>query len=85
MKVLEELCNIIAKNHLPFGLEKGHSETDSIQMEIDTGDAAPRKQPVRRMPFPAQSEIAPPSLKVSLVKSGSSCLKESWLPQILYR
>ena len=27
-------------------------------MEIDTGDAAPWKQPVRRMPFAARSEIA---------------------------
>ena len=27
-------------------------------MEIDTGDAAPRKQPVRRIPLAARSEIA---------------------------
>lgn len=44
---------------LAFSLGKGeHGETDLIQMEIDTGDAAPRKQLVRRMPFAARSEIA---------------------------
>ena len=27
-------------------------------MEIDTGDAAPKKQPVRKMPYAARSKIA---------------------------
>ena len=31
--------------------KENHGETDLIQMEIDTGDTAPRKQPVRRMPL----------------------------------
>ena len=53
------LCDFIAENHLAFSLEKGErGETGLIQMETDTGDAAPRKQPVRRMPFAARSEIA---------------------------
>ena len=53
------LCDFIAENHFARSLEKGeHGETGLIQMEIDTGDAAPRKQPVRRMPFAGRSEIA---------------------------
>ena len=53
------LCNFLAENHLAFSLEKGErGETDLIQMEIDTGDAAPKKQPIRRMPYAARSEIA---------------------------
>ena len=53
------LCDFLAENHLAFSLEKGErGETDLIQMEIDTGDATPRKEPVRRMPFAARSEIA---------------------------
>ena len=32
-------------NHITFSLEKGErGETDLIQMEIDTGDAAPRSE-----------------------------------------
>ena len=55
----ELLCEFLAENHLAFSLEKGErGETDLIQMEIDTGDATPRKQPVRRMPFAARSEVA---------------------------
>ena len=53
------LCQFLTENHLAFSLEKGErGETDLIQMEIDTGDATPRKQPVRRMPFAARSEVA---------------------------
>ena len=62
MKALEEpdlpeperkhLCDFLAESHLVFSLEKGEcGETDLIQMEIDTGDTAAKKQPVRRMPL----------------------------------
>ena len=52
------LCDFLVENHLAFSFEKGeHGETDLIQVEIDTADTAPRKQPVRRMPFAALSEI----------------------------
>ena len=69
LKLLEEpdlpepekklLCDFLVENHLAFSLEKGErGETDLIHMEIDTGDATPKKQPVRRMPYAARSEIA---------------------------
>ena len=33
-------------------------ETGLVQMEMDTGDASPKRQPVRRMPFPVRQEVA---------------------------
>lgn len=33
-------------------------ETDIIQMEINTGDASPRAQPTRRLPFALRQEVA---------------------------
>lgn len=38
-------------------LEEPHCETDLIQMEIDTGNACPKKQPAR-MPFAVRQEVA---------------------------
>ena len=32
--------------------------TDLIEMEIDTGNAPPIKQPVRRLPFGVREEVA---------------------------
>ena len=101
LKLLEEadlpgpekkvLCDFLVENHLAFSLEKGErGETDLIHMEIDTGDATPKKQPVRRMPYTARSEIAR-QLKemqengVPFVESSSPRPKERWLPQILHR
>ena len=53
------LYDFLAENHLAFSLEKGErGETDLIQMEIDTDGATTQKQPARRMPFAARSEIA---------------------------
>ena len=44
------LRDFLAEKQLTFRLEKGeHGETDLIQMEIDTGDATPKKQCVRRI------------------------------------
>ena len=46
-------------HHDVFGLEDGErGETDLVRMEIDTGDASPRKQPPRRMPFAVRQELA---------------------------
>ena len=50
------LFNFLADHHYAFCLEEG--ETDLIEMEIDTGDAHPRKQPLRRMPFSVRKEVA---------------------------
>ena len=53
------LCGFLADHHEAFCLEEGErGETDIIQMEIDTGDAAPKRQPLRRMPFAARQEVA---------------------------
>ena len=46
-------------HHDVFSLEDGErGETDLVHMEIDTGDASPRKQPPRRMPFAVRQEVA---------------------------
>ena len=53
------LRNVLANNHLAFSLGDGdRGETDLVEMVIDTGDANPKKQPLRRKPFAARSEIA---------------------------
>ena len=41
-----------------FSLEEGEGETDLIEMEIDTGDAAPKRQSAWRMPFAVRQEVA---------------------------
>ena len=33
-------------------------ETDLLKIEIDTGDAAPQRQPTNRTPFAAREEIS---------------------------
>ena len=49
----------LARHHEAFSLEPGErGETDLVQMEIDTLDAAPRRQPVRRMPYSVRQEVA---------------------------
>jgi len=53
------LCTFLADNHDVFSLEEGErGETSLLAMEIDTGDAPPRKQPPRRMPFLVREEVA---------------------------
>ena len=45
--------------HEAFILEdKERGETDLLQLEIETGDATPIKQPVRRLPFAVRQEVA---------------------------
>ena len=102
LKLLEEsdlpesekklLCDFLVENHLAFSLEKGErGETDLIHMEIDTGDVTPKKQPVRRMPYAARSEITRQLKEMqenSVIQASKSpwlSLKERWLPQILHR
>ena len=53
------LTDLLASYHLAFSLGDGdRGETDLVEMVIDTGDANPKKQPLRRMPFAARSEVA---------------------------
>ena len=54
-----QLTSFLKKHHHAFSLEEGeHGETDLVQLEIDTGDASPIKQPVRCLPFAARQEVA---------------------------
>ena len=53
------LMEFLTVNHHIFSLEEGErGETDLVQMEIDTGDAHPKKQPPRRKPFALRREVA---------------------------
>ena len=55
----EDLLAMLCEHHDAFSLEEyERGETDSIEMEIHTGDAAPRKVPARRMPFAVRQEVA---------------------------
>ena len=55
----ETLLTFLAAYHRVFSLEDGErGETDLIRMDIDTGDAAPKKQSVRRIPFNLRQEVA---------------------------
>ena len=54
-----KLYSLLCDYHDVFVLEEGErGETGLIQMNIDTGDATPRCQPVRHTPFAARQEIA---------------------------
>ena len=49
----------LVRHHQAFCLEPcERGETDLVQMEIDTLDAAPKRQPVRRMPYSVRQEVA---------------------------
>ena len=53
------LRNFLIDNHLAFSLRAAdRGETDLVEMVIETGDASPKEQPVRRMPFAVRSEVA---------------------------
>ena len=55
----EKLCSLLAEQHEAFILEeKERGETDLIQFHIDTGDAQPKKQALRRTPFAVRQEVA---------------------------
>ena len=53
------LEEFLVEHHQAFSLDpEERGETDLVQIEIDTGDAAPKRQPVRRMPFAVRQEVA---------------------------
>ena len=53
------LCSLLCEYHDVFALENGErGETDIVRMEINTGEAQPKRQSVRRTPFAARQEIA---------------------------
>ena len=54
-----QLRTFLVNNHTVFSLDEGErGETSLVTVDIDTGDASPRKQPPRRMPFMAREEVA---------------------------
>ena len=62
-KLSEEEClqlrGLLADYHDIFSLnDDERGETDLIEFKIDTGEAYPRRQPARRVPFSAWREIA---------------------------
>ena len=55
----DRLQQLLLGHHQAFAVEDGdRGETGLIQMTIDTGDALPRRQPVRRTPFAVRREVA---------------------------
>ena len=55
----EALLAFLTDHHHAFSLEEGErGETDLIQMEIETGDAYPKRQPAQRLPFTLRQEVA---------------------------
>ena len=91
-----QLMNFLANHHDVFSLEEGEcGETDLVQLEIDTRDSPPKRQPLRRMPFTAQQKVTRQleslqkegvihaAVEISLVYSCGSSVKESWHSQVL--
>ena len=55
----EQLRDFLTANHEVFSLEEGErGETALVTMDIDTGDAQPRKQAPRRMPIVVRQEVS---------------------------
>ena len=55
----ETLLELLTTHHSIFSLEEGErGETDLIEMEIDTGNARPKKYPTRRLPHTLRQEVA---------------------------
>ena len=53
------LMSLLATHHTAFCLEEHErGETNLVEMEILTGDAEPKKQPVCRMPLAVRQEVA---------------------------
>ena len=52
------LWSLLKEYHDVFSLEGERGETDLVELEIDTGDAAPKRQPPRRVPFEFRQKIA---------------------------
>ena len=56
---VESLHEFFTEHHEAFCLEdQERGETNLVQLEIDTGDATPKRQPARRMPFAIHQKVA---------------------------
>ena len=73
----ETLLKFREKHHRVFSLKDGDKgERELVQMEINTGDAHPEKQPVRRIPYNLRQEVAcqpDPTVPVAMGYSSRSC------------
>ena len=55
----EELLNLLTSHHSAFCLDdQDRGETNLVEMEIHTGEEAPRRAAARRMPFAVRQEVA---------------------------
>ena len=55
----QQVLSFLQSYHDVFSLDEGdRDETDLIEMTIETGDAAPKKQTPRRVPFSVRHEVA---------------------------
>ncbi len=56
---MQRLFDFLANHHETFSVDQDErGETDLLQMQIETSDASPTKQPARRMPFAVRQEVA---------------------------
>ena len=54
-----KFCQFLMDLHEAFNLQEDEQgETELIQMEIDTGNAQPKRQHCRRLPFVTKQEVA---------------------------
>ena len=54
-----KLIQLLEDHNVAFSLEDGErGETDMVELEIDTGDAKPRRLCARRMPFASREEVS---------------------------
>ena len=55
----EKLCLLVEEFQDVYSLERGkRGETDAVELHIDTGEAEPKSQLVRRVPFALRKEIS---------------------------
>ena len=55
----DRLLSLVEDYHDVFSLNDGErGETDLVEMDINTGDAAPTRQAARRLPFAVWQEVA---------------------------
>ena len=55
----DQLLQILLEHHTAFAVDEGErGDTDLVQMSIETGEATPKRQPVRRTPFAVREEVA---------------------------
>ena len=51
----EQLSKLLVEYHNIFSVnDDEHGETDLVEFKIDTGDASPKKQTIKRIPFAAR-------------------------------